>query len=287
MNLSEQRVAVVGLGLMGGSLAAALRERTVCGQVWGVARRQNTIDEALERGLIDGGTVHLADGVNDAHVVVLATPVRTILTQIRELRTLLSPGTVLLDLGSTKGLIVEAMEGLPPHIQCIGGHPMCGKERSGIEAADPMLYEGAPFVLVPLDRTVEATKEMARELVAAIGARPLFLDGRRHDRLVAAISHLPYVLSTTLMSTAMEAAQDDSMLWELAAGGFRDTSRVAASDVDMMLDILMTNSEPVLTLLHTLEGYLTGLRSDLEEGRESELRQRLVGARAKRTELFQ
>lgn len=287
MKLSELRVAVVGLGLMGGSLAAALRERAVYGQVWGVARRQATLDEAMGRGFIDGGTTDLADGVHDAQVVVLATPVRTILTQIRELGSLLSPGTVLLDLGSTKRLIVEAMESLPAHIQCIGGHPMCGKESSGIEAADPMLYEGAPFVLVPLERTAEATREMAQGLVTAIGARPLFLEARRHDRLVAAISHLPYLLSTALMSTAMEAAQDDSMLWELAAGGFRDTSRVAASDVDMMLDILTTNSELIFALLNGLEGHLADFRGDLEEGRESELRRRLLRARTKRAELFQ
>jgi len=286
MNLSELRVAVVGLGLMGGSLAAALRERAVCGEVWGVARRQSTLHKAMERGFIDGGTVDLAAGVRDAQMIVLATPVRTILTLIRELGMLLSPGTILLDLGSTKARIVEAMEGLPPEIQCIGGHPMCGKERSGIEAADAKLYEGAPFVLVPLERTTEATKEIAQELVSAVGARPLVLDAHRHDRLVAAISHLPYVLSIALMSTTMEAAEKDTLLWDLAAAGFRDTSRVAASDLDMMLDILMTNSEPILALLNGLEGHLAELRRDLERGRESELRQRLHRARTKRSEMF-
>ncbi|MGA9351901.1 MAG: prephenate dehydrogenase [Anaerolineae bacterium] len=251
--LKDAQVTIVGLGLMGGSLAGALKKRGSCREVWGVARREETIEKAMRRGFINVGTCDLAEGVEQADLIVLATPVRTNLELIPQVGSLASAGCLLMDLGSTKARIVEAMKALPSYLQAVGGHPMCGKEASGIEAAEADLYEGATFVLTPLRqgsgqalrRTSSEALMLAQELVEAIGAQPLLMDAERHDRLVAAVSHLPYLLSVGLVAAAEEVAAEDELVWGLTASGFRDTSRLAASDVTMMLDILLTNRQAV------------------------------------------
>ncbi len=275
--LKDARVAIVGLGLMGGSLARALRERGACREVLAVTRREETVREAMRRGFIHWGTCDLAEGVGQTDLIVLATPVRTILELIPQVGTLAPAGCVLMDVGSTKARIVEAMEALPSHLQAIGGHPMCGKEASGIEAAEADLYQGATFVLTPLQRTSPEALTLAQELVEAVGARSLVMNAERHDRLVAAVSHLPYLLSVGLVDTAEEVAAEDDLVWELAASGFRDTSRLAASDVTMMLDILLTNSQAVGEMLsrfvRQLDTIAHLLKTDDEEGLRSLMEQ--------------
>ena len=288
VGLEDARVAIVGLGLMGGSLARALRERGACREVLAVTRREETVREAMRRGFIHWGTCDLAEGVGQTDLIVLATPVRTILELIPQVGTLAPAGCVLMDVGSTKARIVEAMEALPSHLQAIGGHPMCGKEASGIEAAEADLYQGATFVLTPLQRTSPEALTLAQELVEAVGARPLVMNAERHDRLVAAVSHLPYLLSVGLVDTAEEVAAEDDLVWELAASGFRDTSRLAASgfrdtsrlaasDVTMMLDILLTNSQAVGEMLsrfvRQLDTIAHLLKTDDEEGLRSLMEQ--------------
>lgn len=285
-SLGNSRVAVVGLGLMGGSLAAALSKRGRCAEVWGIARREWSIHEALRRGWIDRGTLDLREGVDGADIVVLATPVRTITSLIRRIGPWLRQGCLLMDLGSTKQQVIAAMEKLPPGVEPVGGHPMCGKELSGLEAVEPSLYEDAVFVLAPLQRTSPDALALAQELVGAVGARSLLLEPRRHDWLVAAVSHLPYCLAAALVQTAEEVGEEDEQLWELAASGFRDTSRLAASGVPMMLDILLTNQEAMATLLRCFQGHMDRWRAALEADDESELEQMMRAVCAHRRGLF-
>jgi prephenate dehydrogenase len=295
MDLKDARVAIVGLGLMGGSLAGALKSRGACREIWGVARRKETIEEALRRGFINEGTCNLAEGVQQTDLIVLATPVRTILELLPKIGSLASAGCLLMDLGSTKTRVVEVMEALPAYLQAIGGHPMCGKEASGVEAAEANLYEGATFVLTPLrqssgqalQRTSSEALTLAQELVEAVGARPLLMDAECHDHLVAAISHLPYLLSVGLVATAEEVAAEDTLIWELAASGFRDTSRLAASDVTMMLDILLTNRQTVGEMLSRFAHQLDAIAHLLEMDGEEGLRSLMEGVRKRREEMFQ
>jgi prephenate dehydrogenase len=282
--LVDIQIAVVGLGLMGGSLAGALRGQ--CQTVVGVSRRSETIETGLALGLIDRGTTDLASGVRDADVVVLATPVRVILRLLDEIGPLLAEGCLLMDLGSTKAQIVAQMEKLPAHVQPLGGHPMCGKEIAGISAADPALYRGCTFILTPLPRTAAASLALGRALVTAVGAQPLVLEGERQDFLVATMSHLPYLLACTLVSTADTLTSPDPAAWDIVAGGFRDTSRVAGSDVTMMLDILMTNRAEVLKALKTCRHQLRQLSRTLEACDEEELQTMLTAIRAKRKQMF-
>jgi len=282
--LQDCQVSIVGLGLMGGSLAGALRGK--CRAVVGVARRAANVKEASRLGLIDWGTTDLAEGVGQADVVVLATPVRIIVRQLVEIGPLLPEGCLLMDLGSTKARIVKEMAHLPPHVQPLGGHPMCGKETSGIQVADGALYQGCTFILCPLPRTLESSLSLGRELAEAAGAHPLVLDGQRQDFLVGTVSHLPYLIACALVATADATTSADAAAWEIVAGGYRDTSRVAGSDVTMMLDILLTNRDEVLKAVGVYQAKLAGLARSLEDGDEGRLRDALSTIRQKRMEMF-
>jgi len=282
--LAAAQVTVIGLGLMGASLAGGLRGR--CRKVVGVARREATVEAALRMGLADEATTDLARGVAEADVTVLATPVRVILRQIPEIGPLLRPGCLLMDLGSTKACIAEVMAALPPHVQPLGGHPMCGKEKSGIEAADPAIYRSATFILSPLKRTSEEALALGHAIARAVGSNPLVIEAARQDYLVATLSHLPYMLACSLVSTADATTSHDPLAWQIVAGGYRDTSRVAGSDVTMMLDILLTNREEVSKALNTCIAHMSDLARLVQEGDEAALRHRLSVIRDKRKEMF-
>ncbi len=282
--LSTCTIAVVGLGLMGGSLAGALKGH--CHKVVGVDPATTAREGALSCGYVDRATASLAEGVRDADVVVLAAPVRTIIQLIGTIGPLLSPGTVLMDLGSTKTDVLAAMAGLPSHVQPLGGHPMCGKETSGIAAADPELFRGRTFILSPLARTSTGTLALGKALVQAVGARPLVIDGPRQDYLVATLSHLPYLLACALISTADATTSNDPLAWEIIAGGFRDTSRVAGSDVTMMVDILTTNREEVLKAARSCLTHLERLIGLVDHGDAGQLQDVLSRIRDTRKEMY-
>jgi len=282
--LRDCQVSIVGLGLMGGSLAGALRGQ--CRSVVGLARRADAVETALAQGLIDWGTTELAEGLREADIVVLATPVRIILRQLGEIGPLLPEDCLLIDLGSTKSQIVGEMARLPAHVQPLGGHPMCGKEVSGIAMAEPTLYRGHTFILTPLPRTSEAALALGCELAEASGAHPLVLEAQRQDFLVGTVSHLPYMLACALVATADATTSADPAAWEIVAGGFRDTSRVAGSDVTMMLDILMTNREEVLRAVATCQEQLNHLTRLVGNGDEDALRNALSAIRETRLEMF-
>jgi len=282
--LSDCRVTVVGLGLMGASLCMDLVQGQLCREVRGVARRAETALSAFFEHAVDQATTDLYTGVAGADIVILATPVRTIVDMLAQMGPLLWPGCLVMDMGSTKGDICAAMQRLPGHVRPIGGHPMTGKETAGYESAEAGLYRGATWALTPLPRTDQETVDLARTLVTAVGAEPVVLAPQRHDRLVAAISHLPFLVASALVHAVDQTGVEDPMVWRLAAGGFRDTSRVAASDIRMFMDILMTNREAVLAQLDTLDAQLHGLRTLLADGDEAELRARLTHSHRLRAE---
>ena len=163
---------------------------------------------------------------------------------------------------------------------------MCGKEVAGIAAAEPSLYRGQTFVLTPLARTSQEALALGRALVKAVGARPLLLEPQRHDQLVATASHLPYLLACALVGTAEQRAEADTTVWDVVASGFRDTSRLAASDVTMMLDILLTNREAVLDTLDTYQLEIRVFADMLRAGDEQGLKEVLRAIQMRRKELF-
>lgn len=276
-----RHLAVVGLGLMGGSMALALRD--YADEITGVDLSAETRDYALKHGIVDHATNELYSGVHPADVVILAAPVRVIIEMLRmRIGTYLRSNTLLIDIGSTKQDIVDAMANLPIGVSAIGGHPMTGKENNGIDAAEASLFKGRPFVLCKSRRTTPAARLRALNLVESLGAIAIEMDADRHDQIVAGISHLPYILSATLVATIASKAQQDNAFWELAAGGFRDTSRLAGSDVTMMGDILSTNTKAVATLLAQFRMHLAILETMLISGDDQHLEESLKPIRTAR-----
>ncbi len=269
MKLRETRIALVGLGLMGGSLAHGLRGRSA--GLIGVDSDPAAVECARSLRLVDRATTDLASALADCDLAILAVPVRAILSLLQRLGRDLPLPPYVLDVGSTKVAVVQAMQTLPEGADPIGGHPLCGKETSGLEAALPGLFQGSTFVLTPLERTSPAARSLAEELVHTMGAQPLVMDAARHDRLVALTSHLPYLMAAGLVEAAHQAASEEPELWSLAASGFRDTSRLAASDVSMMLDILLTNRDNVRAALGRVRAALERMEELLAAGDEQAL----------------
>jgi prephenate dehydrogenase len=219
--------------------------------------------------------------------VILCAPVRIIVNMLtRRIGAYLRSNTLVIDIGSTKQDICDAMGQLPIGIQAIGGHPMTGREVNGVEYSDATLYRGRPFVLCSTRRTTPATRLRALDLVAALEAVPIEMDAARHDRVVAAISHVPYLVSASLVAmVAMEAGSDpDADVWKLAAGGFRDTSRLAGSDIRMMSDIISTNTQAIATLLAMFRVQMGILETMLIAKDETQLIQALTPLREARRE---
>jgi prephenate dehydrogenase len=279
---------------MGGSLALALRGQ--CAEMIGVDPNPDTITFALEHHVIDQAAEF--DSALNCHLLILATPVRTILAQLAHLSTPFPaqrpgvpravhrpPSTVaLLDLGSTKSQITAAMEKLPSTFDPLGGHPMCGKEVSGIENAEASLFHDKTFVLTPLARTSRRALKLAQEVINVIGARALILTAERHDALAATASHLPYLAATALMRAAQ--TMEDDQFWSLAASGFRDTSRLAASDLTMMIDILLTNRVAILDSLAQYRAELDSLIKLIDATDPEALRAALAPTQSHRARLF-
>lgn len=277
MSTLPNSIAIVGLGLMGGSLALALKEKNPSQKIIGITRTRATLDAALARGAIDAASDQL-DAARDADLIVLGAPVRTILKQIPHLGNMAHDGALILDMGSTKRAIVQAMNQLPERLTAVGGHPMCGKEVAGFDAAEAKLYQNKIFVLAKTERTTPAAMNTARGLAQSIGSRIIELDAVRHDEIVASISHLPYVVASNLVNTVSDFARDDAQVWQIAASGFRDTSRLAASDVPMMMDILLTNSENVADLMRQYSRLFGELADAVYDQDEIELKKILERA---------
>ena len=281
--LATHTICIVGLGLMGGSFALALRAAGYEGRLIGVSRSAETLRQA--QSVVDVATDDLG-AASEADVVVLCTPVRTIIAQIGQLAGICKPGAILTDMGSTKVQIVRAMDALPPHLRAVASHPMCGKEAAGIQAAEAGLFRGAPWLITPTARTDEDALGVVRGLAERVGALPRVINADQHDALLAFASHLPYVLAVGLVTATDQFSLDHPEVWEVMAGGFRDTSRVAASDVTMWLDILLTNPEPVLAAVRDAQFALDQFTALLERRDESGLRAFLRAAAQARKSHF-
>jgi len=256
--LAEARIAIIGLGLMGGSLALALRGK--CRTCLGLDPDPETIDLARERQVVDRASPEPEEILPEANVIVLAAPINAILTWVERLPALKPDSAVVLDLGSTKVPVCQALEALPPRFDALGGHPMTGKETSGLTHAEADLYQEAVFALTPLKNTTSQARAVALEMVQAIGAAPLWLNPDTHDAYVAATSHMPYLISAALaLGTPPEVAS-------LIGPGFRSTARLAGSGPRMMTEILLSNREAVLGALTRFQQQLNRLEGALERG---------------------
>ena len=257
------RVAIIGLGLMGASLGMALREARITREVVGYDAAPGVAARAQERGAIDAACASVAEAIASSDLVVLATPLLAMRELLAEIAPLLAPETVVTDLGSAKASVVSWADALlPAPSQFVGGHPMAGSEQSGIEAARPDLYHDATWLLTPTPRTSPAALQTVERIVAALGAHPERLTPERHDRAVALASHLPLLAASALTLTVAQSSDAADAL-TIAAGGFRDTTRVASGSPRMARDICLTNSAPLLDALDAYLGALQALREHI------------------------
>jgi prephenate dehydrogenase len=263
-------VAIIGLGLIGGSLGLALKQHHQASvtrryRVIGYDQSQARCGQAKQRGAIDQVSTSLAEVARQAEVILLATPVLAIRQVLGDLAPLLREGTLLSDTASTKTQVMRwAAELLPPSVRFIGGHPMAGSTGS-LEEARADLFNGATYCLIPPDEMDKSIPEPLSQMIADIGARPMLLDAATHDQAVAAISHLPFFASSALVETvaAVEPAMLEVMS-ALASSGFRDATRLAAGDPTMYHDIALTNREAILSWLEAYLARLQELRALLQ-----------------------
>jgi prephenate dehydrogenase len=260
-----KHIAIVGVGLIGGSFALAVRRAGVCERVTGWDRK-DVLDRALARGVIDGMETAFESGeVSEADLVYLATPVGSILSFLRTRSNSLKPGAMVTDAGSTKRDICRvAREALPREVSFIGGHPMAGSERTGVEFADADLFQGAAYALVAVDGARPDAVRTLTETVKSIGARPVALKAEQHDRVAARISHSPQLISTALALAVARTNDTDAL--SLGGSGLVEMTRLAESRWSVWEDICRTNSDEITSALDDAIGQMEAIRIAISSG---------------------
>jgi prephenate dehydrogenase len=262
-----ERLSVIGVGLIGGSLARALRARGEVGEVVGVGRGEANLQRAVELGVIDRWTSDPLAGVEGADMVFLATPVCTIAPLVARLAPALRPGCIVTDGGSVKEEIVTACEPLmPAGTFFVGGHPIAGTEHSGVEASFATLYEGRRCIITPTAATAPGALETVRRMWELAGSEVVVMDPHKHDRVLAAISHLPHMVAYSLVNAVGGYDRFEENILNYSAGGFRDFTRIASSDPAMWRDIALMNREALLEMMDYFTEYLASLRGLVEKG---------------------
>lgn len=280
------RLCIVGMGLIGGSLAAALK-RKGCrfdGQITGVVRSAANGERALELGLVDDISLDLVSAAAQADIILLAVPMLSMQAQLKLIAPVLRPETIITDAGSVKGAFIEDARSVFPLMnRVVPGHPIAGGERSGVEASNPELYINRRVLLTPLAETDEDAVEAVERLWQYTGAVTERLSAEHHDRVLAATSHLPHVLAFALVDT-LARQQEAEEIFRYAAGGFKDFTRIASSDAIMWRDICLSNREAVLDAMDAFSGHLADLRVAIEQRDGTQIETIFRRARAARDE---
>jgi len=285
--MSRIRVAILGLGLIGGSLGLAFRQsETNNVEVIGYARRGATGALALRMGAVDAMAETPQQAVREADFVFICTPVLQMLSMAEAVLPSMKPGAVLTDVGSTKGWFMQKISRLlPPDIHYIGGHPMAGRERSGMEAAQADLFQDKWFLFTPFADTPPELLTRLRQLISLTGAKTAELDEKTHDQITAVISHVPHVVAAGLVHL-LRKQNDPVQTARFIGGGFRDTTRIASSDADMWSDICMTNGENIAAELDAAADLLTNVAKMIRSGDRPGLHNYFTEAKQLRDDLL-
>jgi prephenate dehydrogenase len=260
------RLVIHGVGLLGGSLGMALKRRGMVQTVVGWGRSMERLERARQLGAIDEAHTRPEPALDGADALVLAVPPRQIRDRLPEIAALIPAGAFVTDVGSVKERIVEAAEAaLPNGVLFIGSHPMAGSEKTGAEHGRSDFYEGSPCLVTPTERTRPEALDLARRFWEALGSRVVVLDPARHDRLLAGVSHLPHLLAAALMQTLARGDEPLEIVAEVAAGGLRDTTRIAASDPELWRQICVENAPALLARLDEFIGVLNEWRAALDK----------------------
>jgi prephenate dehydrogenase len=270
-------IAIVGVGLIGGSLAAAIKRRSLARTVIGVGRDAVRMAKARERGLIDEAATHLGQAAASSDMLIFCTPVDRIVSQVREAAAACRSGTLVTDAGSVKGTICAGLaSGLPAGVGFVGSHPLAGSEKQGFEYADAELFQGRVCVVTPLPASPRQAIDRVRRFWEGVGSTVLEMSPEDHDRALAATSHVPHVVAAAL------AAILDADKAPLAASGFRDATRIAAGDPELWSAILLANRDSILSSLQNYEHSLRKFHEALAARDAQRLKELLLAAKSKR-----
>ena len=271
LNMKFNKVGFIGLGLIGGSIAKKMKADHPDIHIYATAHHEETVKEAYREGLIDNDTLLPLTAFHDCDIIFLCAPVQRNLDYLSELKDIIQKDCYITDVGSTKTEIHEEVIRLGLEANFIGGHPMTGSEKTGILAADKTLLENAYYIITPTAITPQSDVEDFREFIRSLGSIPLILDYKTHDYSTAAISHLPHMIAYSLVNLVQQIDDDNETMKSIAAGGFKDITRIASSSPVMWQNICASNREQILVLMDKYTALLSRLRSYIEASDEQAL----------------
>jgi prephenate dehydrogenase len=261
-----KKITIIGVGLIGGSLGLALKKKNPKFKITGIDKLE-IIEKAITRGAIDEGTINLENGIKEADILIIATPVKTIIDLLPRINPFIKKGCIVTDTGSTKGQIVETAEKiLSKDVYFVGGHPIAGSEKYGIDSADPHLFQDKTYILTPTNDTNLLALKKIFLLIKIINAKRLILDPLEHDRIVGAVSHLPQIMAVSLTNMIGELGQQENNdnYFKAIGEGFKDMTRIASSPYKMWEDICETNQENILKMIQEFRNYLRIIEDKLK-----------------------
>ncbi len=265
MSILFNKVTIIGVGLIGGSLAKVLKGKGLAKEITGAGRGRETLELALGIGVIDRMGQVLSQAVEDADLVVLASPVGAFERIVKEIGPNLKKGAILTDVGSVKGALVKRIEAaLPSGVHYVPGHPIAGKEKHGVAEATLALFHGAKCILTPTITTDPQALEAVKSLWSAAGANVVLMDAEAHDHIFAAVSHLPHAAAFAMVNTVAEFSSGSENYISFSGAGFRDFTRIAASSPEMWRDVCLLNGENIIEMIEQYQLALTGIKNAIE-----------------------
>ncbi|MBN2057973.1 MAG: prephenate dehydrogenase/arogenate dehydrogenase family protein [Candidatus Saganbacteria bacterium] len=280
-------IAIVGLGLIGGSIALGLKAKLRDIYIIGIPRREETIQEALALKAIDEGTTNLKQGAAKADIIFVCTPINLVVPIVQEMADCLKPGTIVTDVASTKaGIVAQASKLLPKGVFFIGGHPMAGKEKVKLVEAEAALFQDKPWILIRNSKTNQRALSRVAELAVQLGGKTMEMDAKTHDLAVAGISHTPLAIAAALVNSVQDAPKAQEQMKACAASGFRDTTRIASGDPVLGVDMFTTNKKAVLEALAGFKKALVRLEKLIKAGAADGIEKELERAKKFRDLLY-
>ena len=263
MNNTFEKVCIIGLGLIGGSIGLAIKRSNISNQITGYARSNSTLERAIELGLVDSVKDNLKDAVNNSDLVILATPLSTFRELVEEMSPFLKKGCIITDTGSAKLTVIEDLKDILPNgVEFVPGHPIAGTEESGPDAGFAELFDNRWCILTPTEDNSSNAVDLVKGFWESIGSKVEIMDPMHHDKVLAITSHIPHLIAFNIVGTANNLANvTEKEVVKYSAGGFRDFTRIAASDPKMWSDIFTYNSDAVLEMLDLFSNDLAKLKA--------------------------
>ena len=282
----KTNICIIGLGLIGGSLGMAIKKKKLA-RVIGLTREKSKAAMAMKKKAVDFATLNIKGAVHDANIIFICYPIHLIIPEIKKILRFVRPGTIITDVGSTKEMIVGKAERLMPKgIFFVGGHPMAGKERVGLELAESNLFEGKNYILTETKKTNAKALLTLVSFISKLGAKVQVLPPDVHDRIVAGISHMPVAVAASLVDSVTKSGKFAAKMKQLAASGFRDSTRIASGDPSLGTDMFITNKKAILSAIAAFKKSLAELEILIKRGNADRIAKKLSQVKTFRDSIY-